>query len=194
MIILVEGNGDKRAVPLLLNRYGCPSPTRVIDMKGKSNIVRSPHGFEDTIRRELAAGHRAFVVLVDGDVACAPYESLQKEKEGLDSRARSLEMAHAITVNVFWAVVEFESWLIGGIHPSAQYCSLRRTQRIPSNTQVSPADPKVWLRSCLADEYEPRIAECLATKIDLALACQRNESMRDFLAMMAKLMDPTRHT
>ncbi len=80
MIFLVEGDGDKRALPHLLRRQGMAAPSQVIDMKGKSNIVRSPRGFEDTVRRQAASGSRIFMILVDGDITCAPYVSLDETR------------------------------------------------------------------------------------------------------------------
>jgi hypothetical protein len=107
VILLVEGEGDRRAVPWLLQRHGVPSPARVIDMKGKSNIVRSPRGFEDTVRREVAAGNHIFTILIDGDVTSAPYASLTEEQEGLHTRAQAIAAELSITVEVYWALIEW---------------------------------------------------------------------------------------
>ena len=56
IIILVEGSGDRRSIPSLLQRGQLTFPIRCIDMKGKSNILREHHGFEDTVRRQHALG------------------------------------------------------------------------------------------------------------------------------------------
>jgi hypothetical protein len=82
IFVLVEGPGDKRALPILVQRDGKDTQIRPIDMKGKSNIVRRNRGFEDTVRRQHALGGRSFVVLMDGDVTSAPYQSLDEERNG----------------------------------------------------------------------------------------------------------------
>ncbi len=75
-VVLVEGPGDKRSLPILVQHERGATPVRCVDMKGKSNIVRDRRGFEDTIRRQHALGERSFIVLMDGDVTFAPYQSL----------------------------------------------------------------------------------------------------------------------
>ena len=187
MIFLVEGDADKRALPHLLRRQGIATPGHMIDMKGKSNIVRTPRGFEGTVRRQAAAGQRIFALLVDGDVTCAPYASVADERQGLAARAQALVAELDIVLAVFWAHIEFESWLIGGIDRSAAYCSLRRVGAIPANTENHPGDPKAWLKARLRDGYEPRTAECLAQRIDLAGARRRNQSLRTFLGVLAEM-------
>ena len=187
MIFLVEGDGDKRALPHLLRRHGLAASTPVIDMKGKSNIVRTPRGFEDTVRRQAALGNHIFAILVDGDITCAPYASVDDEREGLHARARALAADLGIVLEVYWAHIEFESWLIGGIERSATYCSLQRVRAIPSDTENQPADPKAWLSTCLRDSYEPRIAECLAQRIDIDAARRHNRSLASFLDAVVEL-------
>lgn len=187
MIFLVEGEGDKRALPCLLKRYGITVQVRPIDMRGKSNIVRFPRGFEETVRRQAADGNRVFIVLIDNDTTYAPYESLTDEQHGLRERAQMIAAELGITVEVYWASIEFESWLIGGIQAGGKYCSLQSVPAISANTETQPSDPKVWLKKCLRNNYEPRIAECLAQHIDLAEARRRNQSLRTFLNAVANL-------
>lgn len=50
IVILVEGDGDKRAVPILVGRKSLDLKVRAIDMRGKSNIVRAHHGMASRIR------------------------------------------------------------------------------------------------------------------------------------------------
>ena len=76
---IVEGPGDKRALPILIRRERSKTSVRCVNMRGKSNIVRRDRGFEDTVRRQHALEGESFIVLMDGDVTCAPYHSLQEE-------------------------------------------------------------------------------------------------------------------
>ena len=179
--VLVEGPGDKRALPILVRRGQGQSPVRCINMKGKSNIVRRERGFEDTVRRQHALDRRSFVVLVDGDVTFAPYNSLQEEQRDMPRRAKSLEQELNVPVRVYWSVLEMESWLIGGIKPGSTYCGLGNMGQVPPNTEVAPPDPKKWLEDHLVTrEYKPKVQECLASKIDLQEAKTRNRSMQTF--------------
>ena len=130
---------------------------------------------------------RIFMILVDGDITCAPYVSLDEERAGLHVRAQALAAELSIVIEVCWARVEFESWLIGGIERSATYCSLQRVRALPANTENQPVDPKAWLRTSLRDSYEPRITECLAQRIDIDAARRRNRSLTNFLDAVAEL-------
>ena len=100
IVVLVEGAGDKRAIPILVQREHGTNAVRCVDMKGKSNIVRNNHGFEDTIRRQYALGERCFVLLVDGDVTSAPYRTLDEERADLPRRARALAEELGVSVRV----------------------------------------------------------------------------------------------
>jgi hypothetical protein len=183
--VLVEGPGDKRALPILVRRGQGRSSVRCINMKGKSNIVRRERGFEDTVRRQHALGRRSFVVLMDGDVTFAPYSSLQGERDDMSRRARSLEQELGAPVQVCWAILEMESWLIGGIKPRSTYCGLTGVGQVPPNTETAPQDPKNWLEAHLMrGEYKPKTQECLARRIDLQEAQTRNRSMRIFVDIL----------
>jgi len=182
IVVLVEGAGDKWALPILLRRAGKNVSVRPIDMKGKSNIVRKERGFEDTVRRQYALGGRSFIILVDGDVTFPPYNSLEEEQDDMPRRAARLAQELGISVRVFWAIREMESWLIGGIRPGDRYCGLKRVSRVPTNTEQSPSDPKRWLeRHLRTGEYTPRTQRCLAERVDIGQAQARNPSMRTFL-------------
>jgi hypothetical protein len=182
IIVLVEGQGDKLSLPVLVKRESQQAALRCIDMKGKPNIVRQEGGFEDTIRRQHALGGRSFLVVIDGDVFYPPYQSLDQEREHLVLRAQTLAEELDITIQVRWAVLALESWLIGGLQVKSSYCGLQRIGQIPANTETAPANPKQWLRDRLRVDYEPRTQECLAKNIDLTTAKKRNQSLREFLA------------
>lgn len=181
MMILVEGHAEQRVLPILFQRYGNMEAPRIVNMEGKANIVRLTHGFEATVRRQRAVhGERSFVVLIDGDVAFPPYASIVNEQDQMPRRAQALANELTVTIKVCWAILELESWLIGGIQPRAAYCGLRNVGRIPANTQTHPVDPKQWLANRLADDYGRTSQNCLARNIDLDQAIRRNRSMRDF--------------
>jgi hypothetical protein len=181
--ILVEGPGDKLALPALIHRLQPDVKVQCIDMKGKSNIIRQNRGFEDTIRRQQALGKNRFIILIDGDVTSAPYQSLAEERNDLPRRAQVVAQELQVTVQVFWAIVCMESWLIGGLNSSNPYCGLKVIPRIPTNTETTPANPKQWLIDRLQhNQYLPRTQECLAVRIDITEARRRNQSMSHFFA------------
>lgn len=187
MIFLVEGDGDKRSLPVLLKRELQISTIRCVDMRGKSNIIRKPRGFEDTIRRQYELGACSFTILMDFDVTFAPYESLDEEKRDMCLRAEALERELQVPVRVYWAVVAMESWLIGGIGRNAEYCGLKGSGRISNNTETSPTKPEQWLKNHLKrGDYGPAVQECLARYINMPQAKACNRSLRAFLGNLAK--------
>jgi hypothetical protein len=122
-VILVEGDCEKKVLPILFRRIGMNQP-ECIDMRGKSNIIRLERGFEDVIRRKYRLGSQIFIVLMDADTTFAPYRSLTEEKQGMQQRAQALSRELGITVRVAWATLETESWIIAGIEARANYCTL----------------------------------------------------------------------
>lgn len=180
--VLVEGPDDQLAIPTLIANEQLS--VRCIPMGGKSNIVRLNHGFEDTVRRQSAVGGRSFIVLVDGDVTYPPYVSLSQERQDLPRRAETLAAELKMPVHVCWAVLELESWLIGGLSPRVSYCGLRNVGRVPTNTESTPHDPKKWLKDHLLGDYQPRTAACLARSITLEQAKIRNQSLQLFLSVL----------
>lgn len=189
IVALVEGEGDKRALPILVQRqFRSQVHLRIIDMHGKSNIVRREKGFEDTVARQRALGNRTFIVLMDADTL-PPYRSFIHERIEMERRTKKLAARLSIRIEICWAMKEFESWLIGGIHRDAKYCGMsKRTGRIPIDTESAPHDPKRWLRSHLDRDYEPRTQECLAHNIDLLEAKKRNASLEDFFMRVSTLL------
>lgn len=97
-------------------------------------------------------------------------------------RAETLAGELKTPVHVCWAVLELESWLIGGLAPRSSSCGLRNVGRAPANTESTPQDPKKWLRDHLQGDYQPRTAECLARSITLEQARIRNQSLQLFLS------------
>lgn len=182
IVVLVEGDGDKRSVPVLVSREGGDLKLRAIDMHGKSNIVRDHHGFEDTVRRQHALGGRTFLVLMDADVTFAPYRTLEEERADMQTRGQALSRELGVPVDVCWSVLTAESWLIGGLHPQANYCGLNGVRRTPANTETVPMNPKQWLEHHLQErDYDPKTQECLARNVNLQQAKARNQSFRIFL-------------
>jgi hypothetical protein len=190
MVILVEGPGDQQALPVLARRLQPDAGVKCIDMKGKSNIVRRNRGFEDTVRRQQALGQNRFAILIDGDVTSTPYQTMDEERQDMPRRAQALADELRVSVQVFWAVLAMESWLIGGLRPGVTVCGLRDVPQIPANTETSPHRPKQWLTDRLQNrQYTPRTQACLASQIDLNQARQRNRSIDWFMENIEPAVD-----
>jgi hypothetical protein len=187
ILFLVEGDGEKRSVPILVQRIVDDVHIRCIGMYGKANIVRAQRGFEDTIRRKHALGDRSFVVLIDADVTYLPYLDLTEEHAGMVQRAQTLSAELDVHVEVCWAIKESESWLIGGLLPRVTYCGLRNIGRIPNDTETNPPDPKRWLQDKLNSDYNPERQACLSGHIDVEEAQRHNSSMRLFFQMVSRM-------
>ena len=184
-VVLAEGDTEKNILPILGRRAHGELFIKCIDLKGKSNIVRLRDGFEDTVRRQVALGERSFVVLLDGDVTSAPYTTIEEEQREMARRAVVLAQELHIALQVCWAVIETESWLIGGIRPGASYCGLRGVGQTPANTETIPQDPKRWLKEHLKGGYDPQAQRCIANHINLAEAQAHNRSMQTFFGCFA---------
>lgn len=178
IVALVEGDCEMNVLSTLIQRDQ-REPLRCIDMKGKSHIVRID-GFEKTIRRQVALGGLSFIVLMDGDVTFAPYNSIDEEQRDMQRRVKALSQELGVPIRACWAVIETESWLIGGIRTGATYCGLKGVGQISLNTETTPQDPKRWLKDHLKDDYDPQAQRCLAQHIDISEAKKRNDSMQVF--------------
>ncbi len=187
ILFLVEGDGEKRSVPILVKRLMDDVHIRCIDMNGKSNIVRAQRGFEDTIRRQQALGYRSFVVLIDNDVTSLPYRDLMEEHAGMVQRAQTISAELEVHVEVCWAIKESESWLIGGLLPRVTYCGLRNVGRVPNNTETNPPDAKRWLQDKLNSDYNPERQACLSSHIDIEEAQRHNSSLQSFFRMVSQM-------
>ncbi|MBI1806313.1 MAG: hypothetical protein HYR76_04585 [Ignavibacteria bacterium] len=183
IIVLVEGNGDARSLPVLFSKSkGTNFEIECVDMKGKSNIIRKDDGFEKTILRKNDLGNSEFALLLDGDVM-EPYKSLVEEKDDMTARAANLSQEKNISVRVFWAIREYESWLVGGLRSGDRFCGLTKAIKgPPGDTEAAPIDPKEWIKSHRTDNrYDPDIQVCLTQRIDIGLAKQRNSSLRKII-------------
>lgn len=184
IVILVEGDGDKKALPIILNRArGILSDSVLcIDMKGRSNMIREADGFEKTILRQSVPKDTAFFILLDQEGPRSPYVGFADEVAGMNNRASNMMATHGLPVRVLWAIREFESWLIGGLRKGSKYCNLSGIRSIPGDTQGAPLDPKAWLKAHRTPRhYDSNAQACLAKHIDVKLARQRNHSLDDLL-------------
>jgi hypothetical protein len=179
---LVEGDGEVRSLPILLSRVNKHRAVSFLDMEGKSNIIRRKNGFENTIIRQKELGYTEFIILIDSDVK-EPYNSHPEEMDDMTKRTRDLEKREGINIKLFWAIREYESWIVGGIRRGDHFCNIIKTIKgVPGDTEASPSDPKEWLIKHRADKrYKPSDQACFTKHFDISLAKTRNSSLRKFL-------------
>lgn len=181
---LVEGDGDKKSLPILLTRAKGIKPEDLlcIDMKGRSNILRKEDGFEKTILRQARPAITHFFVLLDQTGPRAPYSGFADEVAGLNHRIKTLNAQHGFNISLFYANREFESWLVGGLRRGSTFCDLLGIRSIPGDTQAAPADPKAWLLNHRRmKRYDSNTQACLTKHFELDLARRRNNSLDKFL-------------
>jgi hypothetical protein len=185
IVVLVEGDGDKKAVPILLERAKGIDRNEVhcVDMKGKSNIIRENDGFEKVLLRQIVSRGTTCYVLLDKDGPHAPYSSLTDEIQRMKERAEAFQNKYGVSVTMLWAIREFESWLVGGFRKGNTFCGLVNIKAVSNDTQSAPEDPKIWIIEHREKRrYDSNIQACLTKYFDIRLAKKRNQSLRIFLS------------
>ncbi|MCS7305590.1 MAG: DUF4276 family protein [Thermoguttaceae bacterium] len=183
LVLMVEGEGDVEAVPMLVKRLLAklgafdllslaPHPIRVgtyskickdrfADWRRYLNVCRK--------RRDFGAA----LLLLDGDSHCiwtrqGPLKEEGKKKPFCAMQAAQIlaEEAQAegagslFSVAVVFACQEFESWLIAGAEslvgrrfPDGRMVFPDRTPDIPPNPEIAPRDAKSWLGKRIPTGY-----------------------------------------
>lgn len=136
---IVEGHGERHAVPLLVRRIAESLPTPVyVDAPPairipKTRLVRPGEleratklAMSRVVVSQVAGG--GVLVLIDADTDCAA-------QLGPELLARARSVAGATPVEVVLAVMEFEAWFLAAL------TSLRGERRIRSDAEA-PLDPE----------------------------------------------------
>ena len=209
LVLLVEGEGDVKAAPILLKRllaeYSAfdavipdPDPFRVGEY-GK--ISKSDFGEWRRFLR-AAAKRRNFggcLLLLDGDsraqVDSRPFCAMRAARH-LAEEARKVGGGRLFSVAVVFARMEFESWLIAGVS-SLQGKSFadgraelpgRSEPPDPRNLESFPRDAKGWFRKIMKTGYKPARDQAELTRlVDLSLV--RQQGMRSFRRLEAAIKE-----
>lgn len=173
---IVEGDGEVKAVPVLLRRIGLEvAPLTALEVVRPIRVPRGLFLKEDGLERYVnVAASRAgaggrILVLLDANGDCpAELGTL------LLRRARSLRPD--LPIEVVIAKCEYEAWFIATVE------SLRGTRGISSAASVPP-DPelirgaKEWLRARMSGPYSPTADQAaLTARFDMTLARRRSPS------------------
>jgi len=199
LVLLVEGQGDVEAAPVLLgrllNEYGAfdlvfvdPAPLRV---GAYSNISREEFG--KWRRYLLAAAKRQDVggclLLLDGDspikVDGAPFCAMRAARR-LADEARRVGAGRLFSVAIVFACMEYESWLIAGVQSLAgkQFADGSNAipdqiKEVPRDPESAPRDAKGWLDGVMKTRYKPTRDQAELTRL-VDLGVIRRHKMRSF--------------
>ncbi len=199
LVLLVEGDGDMTAVPILIKRLLVeldafsyvvldPNPLRVGEF---SSVARSDFG---EWRRFLAVAMRrkqagACLLLLDGDsrtkLAGLPFCAAHAATRLVDE-ARNAGAEETFSVAVVFACMEFESWLIAGCASLAGTrfldgrAGLNESVVPPAgDLELAPRDAKGWLNRNMKSGNKPTADQAELTRI-VDLFQIRQRKMKSF--------------
>jgi len=199
LVLLVEGEGDVEAAPVLLrrllNEYGAfdavfpdPDPFRVGEY---SKISR--HEFADWRRYLRAAAKRrdlgGCLLLLDGDSRAKaegqPFCAMRAARR-LADEARKAGAGRLFSVAIVFACMEYESWLIAGVQSLAgkQFADgsnqiADQIKAVPPHPESDPRDAKGWLGGVMKTPYKPTRDQAELTRL-VDLEVIRRQEMRSF--------------
>jgi hypothetical protein len=197
LVLLVEGQGDVQAAPVLMERLlkeyaafdavflDSLPPFRV----GDYSKIKKDHFGEwrrllraATVTRKNVGGCILFLdgdspVEIEGKPFCAA-----RAARILVAEAEKVGAGKLFSLAVVFACMEFESWMIAGAE-SLENCRLADGRQaiqklplvIPADTEKNPRDAKGWFRSVMTTGYKPTRDQAELTRlVDLNVVRSRN--------------------
>jgi len=181
IVCIVEGDGEVKAVPLLLRRIA--EARGVFDLNVSPPIRVHRHRFlqrEEEFHRHVRlaaakAGDGMVLVLLDADDDC-PAELAA----AIETRAR--EVAGPVRLAVVLANREYEAWFLAGVASLAGKRGLPETLQTPVAAEAI-RNAKGWLGERMASRgYHPVSDQpALSAMLDIDLACAHSRSFRKFV-------------
>ncbi|WP_083438349.1 DUF4276 family protein [Caldimonas brevitalea] len=189
IVSIVEGDGEVRAVPLLLRRIAegqgifdltVPQPIRV----HRDQFIRRP----DELKRKLllaaakAGDSGAILVLLDADDEC-PVEL------AADISRQSARVLPHRTVSVVIAVREYEAWFLAGAKSLAGKRGLDTCIESPADPD-SPRNAKGWLNDRMKGSRYHEVVDqpALTALLDIDDAATRSRSLRKLVAAVKGML------
>ena len=192
LISIVEGQGDVRAVPVLLRRilgerHGrydvfVPEPVRT---RGGGDIIRN---LENRLQQAWLRGCDAILVLVDTDGDTCPADLATRLSERADGRNLN------VPISIVCPNSEYETWFIASL---SEDTGLGIRRRLGIDDSITAPDDvenirgaKEWLSESMSDgRYrETRDQENLTPHIDLNLVHARSRSFRRLCHAVEELL------
>lgn len=186
---IVEGQGDERALPLLLRRL-------IDEAQAWDVVVERPHRRrraelmkKDTLQKaihvaRLTEGCSSILVLFDADDDC-PKELAPR----LEEWAR--EVAGATPCSVVMANREYEAWFLASIESLRGICRIR-PDAISHPEPENPRGAKGHLKKRMelaGQRYSPVVDQVsLTAKFDLVITYQRCRSFRKLVTAFGALL------
>ena len=198
LFLFVEGEGDKRAAPILLKRLlkerdaqdvlvVAPDPWIV----GEFPSLRRA-GFAEWRRYLNTAiskyGMEACLLLIDGDSPPRGGEAfcVKRAAQQLAAIAKERGAGDRFSASIVIANLEFESWLIAGASSLAGKTlsngagSFSRDLKLPAgDIELAPRDAKGFFNRALSCGYRPALHQASITEL-VDLNTIRQQNMRSF--------------
>ena len=198
IVLLVEGEGDVKAAPILLERLlkqqkawdvATPDRSPPLRVGGINRLAKT--GYREWKRKLVSAMKRpnvgGILLLLDGDAKKLNGEDFcaAKAARELAAVARSEGGGVNYSVAVVFARQEFESWLIAGFEslagkslPNGRVIAANSTAP-DGNLEENPRDAKGWLNRVIEGGYKPTRDQATLTKM-VDLDAIRNRQPRSF--------------
>lgn len=190
VVCIVEGDGEVRAVPLLLRRIAeaagvfdlvVPVPIRV----HKDQFLRRQEEFSRKLLLAAAkAQGGAVLVILDADDDCPVALAA-------DIASRAHEVIPHVNLRVVIARREFEAWLLGAVE------SLAGKRGLPVDIEAPPVpddvrNAKGWLSERMVGGRYHEVSDqpAFSAQFDIELAQGRSRSFRRLIKVLREVMRP----
>jgi hypothetical protein len=207
ILAIVEGDGEERAVPVLLARWfrhrrfrNFETSPLAICAHG-SGRLKCPYdrqrrrGIEHYVTIAAAGRPDGILVVLDADDECIGRVAGARPPLGLELRDRARAAAPQIPVEVVVANREYEAWFLAGVASLRRKGKLPRGQRLPEMSQVEAIrDCKGCLRQLMGKPYEPTIHQAdLTTALPFTPGmAARSRSYRKLMKALEALVKAAR--
>ena len=208
LVLLVEGQGDVDAAPILVGRLlkeysafdavflDSHPPLRVGEF---SKLVKGDFGEWRRLLQAAVTTRKnvgGCILLLDGDsphqVEKQPFCAMRAARR-LAAEAQKVGAGSLFSVAIVFACMEFESWLIGGVQSLVNQAFSENRQgirtlnkQVPNDPETAPRDAKGWLRSVMTTGYKPSRDQAELTRL-VDLDAIRNRNLRSFGRMESAL-------
>lgn len=184
--VVVEGQGEEAAVPVLLRRLQAEQGV-VVELVGRpwreprSRMMKKEH--LAPILQLARARAEAVLLVLDADDDCAV-------ELARVARTIAEEVATGLRVVVVAAVREYEAWFLAGAH------SLRGKRGLPMDLERPVAveairDAKGWLSARMPSRYSPTLDQpALTAAIDFAEVQRHSRSFKKLMKELELLGRP----
>lgn len=202
LVLMVEGDGDAQAAPVLLKRLlaDCnafdvvtldPDPLRVGEYgKISSDDFANWRRFLQVAAKRRQLGECLLILDADSltNVRGQPFCAMQAAYL-LADQARTVGGGSLFSVAIVFACMEFESWLIAGAPTLAgkAFTDGRRElpekiEEVPPDPESAPRDAKDWFRRIMTTRYKPTRDQAELTRL-VDLDAIRQRAPRSFVRL-----------